>query len=52
MNKLLCSLACTWITDVILLTVYLKMFHWNEMLTCRLRGCKSSKITASESVVC
>ena len=44
MNKVLCSLACTWMTIIdsqlyILLTVYLKMFHWNEMLTWWLPGC-------------
>ena len=43
MNKLLCSLACTWMTRIdsqfILLAAYLKMFHWNEMLIWWLPGC-------------
>ena len=28
------------IANIILLTVYLQMFHWNEMLTWWLPGCK------------
>ena len=44
MNKFLCSLACSWMTIIdnqfILLTAYLQMFYWNEMLTWWLPGCK------------
>ena len=39
MNNFLCSLPCTWIVNFILLTAYLWMFHWNEMLTWWLPGC-------------
>ena len=43
-NKFLCSLVCTWIAIIdsqfYIIRVYLSMFHWNEMLTSRLPGCK------------
>ena len=43
MNTFLFSLACARMTikdsQFISLTAYLKMFHWNEMLTWWLPGC-------------
>ena len=56
MNKFLCSLACTWMTIIdnqfyIIDSCFLKMFHWNEMLTWWLPGCKSYKEMFYEKVI-
>ena len=43
MNKILCSLACTWMTIIdsqfYIIDSLSEMFHWNEMLSWWLPGC-------------